>query len=549
MFCLNKNLADVFLNKLKSGSVNPDQLAKMASKDRRSLFKTIIGKENAEEVNALFEKNILLKDQKKAMVNWAKQVTGLKPEAQKDLVTRINKMDKILDPENEMVFLNDLASHKLGVTVTFEEASMLSKLAKEVSIKKDAIENGGDRLEYGMALVEFKDFVSNLKNESGKITVEDIKAKPLEIGGKAIGQAIVNVAGIAKSLKASLDNSVIGRQGLKTLFSNPDIWLKNSAKSFVDIYKILSGKEALNMVRAEVLSRPNALNGLYKKEGLAIEVQEEAYPSTFPENIPVFGRFFKASQGAFTAWQYRTRADVFDRYVDIAEKYGADITGIGKVVTSLTGRGTFGQRYEAAASAANNLFFSPRFLKSNIDLLTIHALDKDIGGFARAQAAYNLLGTVVGVATVLAIADAVFPGSVEWDPRSSDFGQIKVGKTRFNVTGGIGAIVVLASRLLSGSTKSKGRIKPLNSGKFGSMTKLDVIYNFFEGKLSPVASVMKTILEGKDYKGDKPTLTSLVADLAVPIPITNYFELQQPDAAPTLWAILADEFGIGTNTY
>src|SRR3990167_11383696 len=139
MFCLNKNLADVFLNKLKSVSVNPDQLAKMASKDRRSLFKTIIGKENAEEVNALFEKNILLKDQKKAMVNWAKQVTGLKPEAQKDLVTRINKMDKILDPENEMVFLNDLASHKIGVTVTFEEASMLSKLAKEVSIKNDAI--------------------------------------------------------------------------------------------------------------------------------------------------------------------------------------------------------------------------------------------------------------------------------------------------------------------------------------------------------------------------------------------------------------------------
>lgn len=548
-YCLNKNLAETFLKKIKDGEIDPQKLSEMSSQERNDFFSTFMGEKHAEKTNALFESKLLLKNQQEGLVNWAKQITGLKPEAKRDLLSRIEKMDKLLTPENEKSFLNDLASQRLGISVTMDEAATIADLAKNVATSKAAIQKGGDRLEYGRALVEFGDYVSNLKNEAKKLTVEDLKAKPLETAVQASKKAVVATAGFAKSIKATFDNSVIGRQGLKTIFSKPDIWLKNSAQSFVDIVKVFGGKDVLQEVKAEVLSRPNAINGLYQKEKLAIGNIEEAFPTSAPEKIPVLGRLFKASEEAFTAWQYRTRADVFDRYVDIAEKSGADITGIGKIVNSLTGRGNIGS-LESHAQTLNNVFFSPRYLKSNIDLLTVHAFDKNIGSFARKQAAYNLLTVISGVAAILGIAQAVSPESVEWDTRSADSGQIKVGKTRFNVTGGFNSIITLASRLLTAQTKTKGKVKDLNTGKFGAPTGMDQIYNFFENKLSPVASMVRDIQRGKDFNGNKPTVAGELENLFMPLPVTNYEELKNnPDSADILSAMIADELGIGTNTY
>jgi hypothetical protein len=548
VFCLHKPIVDDFIAKLKSGEINPENLAEMSSQERRDFFKGFMGDSNAEKTNALFESKLLLKNQQAGIINWAKQTAGLKPEIQRNILSRVSKMTEVLNPENEKAFLHDLAAHKIGTTVTMEEAAKISSLAKEVSDKKTNLQEGGDRMEYGRALVEFGDYVSDLKNEATKMTLEDLKTNP----GKTVLKSVSNTAGLAKSLKATLDDSVIGRQGLKVLFANPKIWLKNSVQSFVDMWRTFGGKEVMKEIRADVLSRPNALNGLYQKEKLAIGNVEEAYPTSLPEKVPVLGRAFKASESAFTAFQYRTRADIFDRYVEIAQKSGADIEGIGKIANSLTGRGTFGQRGESMATVTNNVFFSPRFLKSDIDLLTGHAFDSGISPFARKQAALNTIKVIGGVASVLAIANAVKPGSVEKDPRSADFGKIRIGDTRFDVSAGMASIITLAARLIDGHTKSSttGKVRELNTGKFGSQTKTDVIYNFFENKLSPAASVIKDILKGHDFQGKKPTVVGETINLLEPLPIANYIELKNnPNAANVLLGTLADFFGISTNTY
>ena len=47
-------------------------------------------------------------------------------------------------------------------------------------------------------------------------------------------------------------------------------------------------------VKADVYSRPNALDGTYKRMKLDVGIDaEEAFPSTFPERIPVIGRFLR----------------------------------------------------------------------------------------------------------------------------------------------------------------------------------------------------------------------------------------------------------------
>jgi hypothetical protein len=551
-FCLPKELANKMKVAIKSGKVQPEKLAGMTSKERNDFFTEIVGKDESSGINALFESKLLLKNQQQGMINWAKQITGIKPEVRRDIIARIEKMDKVLDPKDADLFLEDLASRRLGTDVTFEEAKTISDYSKEVTATKSAIEldsplGSESRMAYGRAVVRLSNYVNDLKLKNTDTLLEQAKNAP----GKAALEGISKLGGLAKSMKASLDNSVIGRQGLKTLFSNPKIWRKNSLQTFKDMIEQLGGKNVRDEVVAEVLSRPNALNGLYAKEKLAVGNIEEAYPTSLPERIPGLGRAFKASQAAFEGFQYRTRADVFDKYVEIAEKTGADISGIGKVANALTGRGSVGG-LEPVATHLNNIFFSPRFLKSNIDLLTVHAFDKGIGSFARKQAAKNMVKTLGGIGTVLTIANAVDPGSVELDPRSSDFGKIKVGDTRFDVAGGMSSLVTLASRLGTMSSKSttSGKVYPLNSGDFGSRTGVDVALDFITGKFAPLPAVVRDYLKGENFQGDKPTLKSSAVNLFAPLPITNYIEAaKNPEAAPAILRIILDGLGIGANTY
>jgi hypothetical protein len=175
-----------------------------------------------------------------------------------------------------------------------------------------------------------------------------------------------------------------------------------------------------------------------------------------------------------------------------------------------------------------------------------------MSAFAKKQAAINLLKIISGTATVLVIANAVRPGSVEKDPKSSDFGKIKVGNTRFDVTGGKGSMVTLASRLITNSTKSSttGIVSKLGTGEYGAPTRGDVIYNYFENKLSPTYSVIKDLTTGEDFQGNKPTPLGELSNLLTPIIITNYAELaKDPNSADIVLAMIAEGLGISTTTY
>ena len=552
-FCLPPDRVEAFTQGLRSGEINPDKLMKMTSKERSEFLGKYVGEGAAKRVNAEFESKTLLKNQQLGMVNWAKNVSGIKPAVRQDLIKRIKDLDRVLDPVEKDAFLEDLASVRLGADVTQEEAKTIANLSKTVQeaqskMSKDYIfPSEADRLDYGRAVVKMEDYVSDLKNETKKLRFRDVTSDPL---GSA-GRTIINTAGLTKSLTASLDNSVIGRQGLKVLLTHPTVWARNSRKTFSDMVRTWGGKKVMQEVRAEIASRPNALNGTYRREKLALGNAEEDFPTSLPEKIPILGRAFKGSENAFTAFQYRTRADLMDQFVKMAEKTGADIKGMGLVANSLTGRGYIG-KLEPVAPVLNNVFFSPRFMKSNIDALTGQIADRGkMGSLARKEAAKNSVKIISGIAGVLTLANAVAPGSVDLDPRSTDFGKIKVGNTRFDVAGGMAGYATLAARLLTGTSKSgSGVVSQLNTGDFGSRTSWDVVLDFFTNKFSPSAQVAKDVLKGEDFEGNKPTIEGEAARLVTPIGIQNYQELEaDPNSADTLAAVIADALGIGTNTY
>lgn len=542
-YCLPKFAADVFKGKLKDGTIDPAKLTDMSSEERRNFFTEIVGKENARDVNTLFESKLLLKNQQQGIITWAKTVGGMKPEIERSVLAQINKMTSVFDNKDPKTFLEDLAAKKLGADVTVEEANKVAQLAKAVQDAKASQAMNG-RLPYGAAKVAFGNYVSELKNATKPTLLDNLKTP---------GGAFNELAGTSKGLKASMDNSAIFRQGWKTLFTSPTLWMKNAKTSFADLAREFGGKAVMDEVQADIQSRPNY--DLYQKAKLDTGTTEEQFPSHLAEKIPLVGRVYKASEAAYTGFVYRMRADVFDKYINIAKESGVDVSdktqleSIGKMVNSLTGRGHLGAVGEKAASAVNNIFFSPRFLKSNLDFLTAHQIQKGVTPFVRKQAAINLVKVIAGSASILAIAKAINPDSVETDPRSSNFGKIRTGGTTFDVTGGMGSILVLASRLATMSSKSSttGKINPLNSGKFGSQTGADVLVNFAEGKLSPIASIFRDILKGQDFNGNKPTLLGEANNLLTPLPITNAVQLYQAKDAPVLAGVIADALGVSVN--
>jgi hypothetical protein len=549
-WCLNKQFVQLFRKGLTSKEIDPNKLASMTSEERHAFLEKYVGKENALNVNSLFESKLLLKNQKAGYISWAKRAGGMNKETKKDLISRIERMDKVLSPEEEKAFLRDLAETKLGVRVTETEAKTISDLSTKVtetrSLQKPDLtfENEAQRLEYGRSQVNLMNYVNGLKEQARS----GFSLNPIDIAS--------TIGGNAKSIKASMDNSAIFRQGWKTLWTNPVIWAKNAVQSFKNIVKTFGGKPVMDELNADIISRPTY--DLMKKAKLAVaNITEEAFPGTIVEKLPILGRAYKSSEVAFTAFVQKTRADVFDKYIQIAQKSGVELTekelqAIGSMVNSLTGRGNFGKYEGSAVNAVNNILFSPRYLKSQID--TVGHVLTGAGGsnFVRKQATINLVKVITGIAGVLATAEAIRSGSVEKDPRSTDFGKIRVGNTRFDVSGGMASLVTLASRLITMSSKSSttGKVTPLNSGDFGAMTGKDVIYNFFENKLSPLLSVMKDLAQGEDFNGNKPTLGGELKNLFVPLSITTLDELMKdPNSANPVLAIIADVLGIATNTY
>lgn len=558
-FCLPKKEAEKFLEALKDGKIVPEKMIEMTSAERRSFLSDIVGEADAREVNAMLESKLLLKDQQRGMVSWAKKVAGISEPVRADMISKIEKMDKILNAKDEQSFLEDLAAKKLGTDVTLEEAQKIADLSKQLTEAKTNI-NPENRLDYGAKSVALQNYVNELKLSNSKTTLkgvaQDLKTSPVS----TIVEGASNLAGIAKGIKASLDDSAVFRQGWKTVFTNPQIWAKNALDSFGNIYKQLKLKPSdgrvMDGIKADIYSRGNALNGLQAKAKLDVGNMEEAYPTTLPEKLPIFGRLYKASETAYTGFLYRMRADIFDKYIEIAKDNGIDLTdtlqveSIGRLVNSLTGRGNLGA-FEKVGKQVNTIFFSPKMVKSSFDFLTLHAADK-MSSFARKQAALNLLKVASGMALILGVAEAINPKSVELDPRSADFGKIKIGDTRFDVSGGMGSMITLAARMITQSSKSSttGKVSPLNTGKFGSQTTGDVFVNYFTNKLSPAFSVVKDIANQSTFAGGKPTILGEVSNLLTPLPITNAIEvLNNPKGADPLLTIIADALGIVTNTY
>jgi hypothetical protein len=490
--------------------------------------------------------------------------TGEFPEEVKKPPTRLDAEGNKLKSEYDQAKENYRAAVDASGTITKEEAAEIVRLSKIAASAKAAIETGGSRFDYGSARVNYENYVNGLKGADDPLKVllnnriQEAKTtwgtnKPraiLEAGKDTLG-AITNNS---IAMVASFDNSFMGRQGLKTLFTHPSAWYPGAKKSFSDFVQTIGGVNAHDAMLADIYSRPNYLNGEYQKAKI-IAKNEEQYPTSLPERVPYLGVVFKASEIAFKGSALRMRTDLYDMLSAKARDNGVDledkvqIEALGKLINSLTARGQWGKTGEPAV--VRLVLWAPKMLKANIDVLTGHNLGSGLESeFARKEAATNLLKIIAVTAAVMAIANAILPGSAELDPRSADFGKIKIGTTRFDITGGASSLITLAARIITRSTKSTetGLITPYGTG-YGQRSPFDALIDFLNNKTTPPVGIVASWLKGRNRSGDPFTWSNAAYSAFTPISIQNLIQIGDDPSADKIAGALVDLIGLNANSY
>jgi len=265
----------------------------------------------------------------------------------------------------------------------------------------------------------------------------------------------------------------------------------------------------------------------------------------------------------------------FNRFVNTIEAYkkaGRDITkspkeleALASVIAAATGRGELGP-LEGGANALATVMFSPRWVASRIQLVTNTFTKR---GIAQTEAIKGL-ATVAGFSTAVLGMAAMAGADVETDMRSSDFGKIKTGNTRFDVTGGLAPYIRLMAQVAQTSTKSTttGKIYELNTGEWGSRDTWDIMTGFLENKASPFFGLIKDFMKGETFGGEplkidftkpfseqnKDAIAHIFKQLFIPLIGETVVETyQNASGGSEFWltgaALGAEFFGIGVNSY
>jgi len=542
-WCLVKDQALKFKQALKDGRIDPFKMAKMTSEERHKFLGDFVGKDNATQVNALFESKLLLKNQKQGYITWAKRTGGMTPQAKRDIISRIEKMDKILNPEDEKLFLEELASKRLGVGITVDEAKALSELSEQIKPHVGIVDEMG---------LPTRDFMIGAKN-----IIDYVQSISPSLPKNDVVRLAAEIAGVPRALMSTADFSASFRQAVFFIPKHPILFAKAFNRQFSAAF---TEKSFQNLQRDIQIDPFFSLTTKGKTKlaitdlGTDLTKREEAFLGTWLEKVPVLGYIPRASSRAYTALLNKFRFDIYKSMVKSAHKMGRDVINDEKLLSDIhafinngTGRGGLG-RFEGSASALASGLFSPRLIGSRVSLLNPHYYAK-LDPFVRKEALKSLFAFTTTGATILALAK-LNGAEVETDLTSADTGKIKIGRTRFDIWGGFQQYVRLAAQIITNQKKSTttGEKQKLGEG-FNAQTRWDVALRFFEGKAAPVPSYIISWMKDKNWEGEKFDPKSEAIQRMIPFMAQDLWELYKQDDLDSVPSQLPALFGVGVQTY
>lgn len=387
--------------------------------------------------------------------------------------------------------------------------------------------------------------------------------------GEAIPQSKGDIAreavGLPRTIMASGDFSAGFRQALTYATSHPIKFAQEFPKQFTYFKQAFKNKdsEAFDAMMADIRSHED-YNWL-EKSGLAItepvghssSIREEQFmASGLGEKIPALGRLVSASNYAYTGLLNGLRANEFYGQLEHLKYANIPITddlvkGLAKVINTSTGRGDLG-RFERASGELSTILFAPRLIASRLSVLDPRYYI-NLPAPARQEALRGLLGLSAFATGILGLGK-LGGLNVGVDPRSSDFGKIRKGDTRYDLLGGFSQYIRLGAQLATGQkiNSTTGAQTTLGKGVVGS--RLDVATNFLQGKENPTVSFVTTLLKGKDVSGNNiltpKGVSQQVIQRFIPLLGQDMADLfTHPNSGNKILSGALGAFGVGLQTY
>jgi hypothetical protein len=349
-----------------------------------------------------------------------------------------------------------------------------------------------------------------------------------------IEAAMLDILNMPRTLLTSYDLSASLRQNYIAGLRHPKLW----SDAFVSQIKAFGSEEGALTIENTIRTSkywPEAVKyKLYQPSisgfAEAISARPEEFMSRFAHILPGV----KASERAFVTFGNKMRFDLFSKTMELWKGTGkktADYKLLANYVNALTGRGKLPFKVlEQNGAAMNALFFSPKWLASRVQLLNqaAKAVPWGVsGGMIPAHPVSKMaaadITTFVGTNTAILAAVKFYWGDdprvdVEIDPRSSDFGKVRIGNSRFEAFAGYQPLARYTVQALTGEQKQA------ITGRMFETTPTEVGKRFLRSKLAPAPSFVVDMWTGTTFVGDKMEVARLFGE--VPGQAETVFEQQ-----------------------
>ena len=401
--------------------------------------------------------------------------------------------------------------------------------------------------------------LSLLEDTFGSDLVSEVLKR--RTGKEKFLDVITETANIPRSLITSFDMSAPLRQGVVFTLTRPKSAAKATREMFRQVFSQKNFSDWLTNLHTDPIYPLIKESKLYiadpSKLATGLSSKEEKFMTNFAQKVPIIGSLVKASERAYVSYLNKLRVDVFKNISNKFIKDGLDpkvdkeiFDSLAEFVNTATGRGDMGKSLNKVSQLMNSVFFSPRLIASRFNMLNPAWYIKQPPPVRKE--AIKSMAEFIGVGSTILTLAKVGGADVELDPRSTDFGKIRVGDSRWDIWGGFQQWIRVISQMASGARKTttKKEVIPLSAKKFPFETRLDVAERFLKGKLAPIPRLITELMEGQKLFGEEITLEEEALNNTIPLYVQDIQEALEgigPDAIFTVG--IPGFFGVGVQTY
>lgn len=408
-----------------------------------------------------------------------------------------------------------------------------------------------------------------LRQVFGNELADAVEKKVAE--GEGAWNLFLEATGLPKAFLSSFDLSYPGRQGIMTSVRHPKEFFGN----FGNLFKAAGSERGAAQVMQSIYDDAtpvavtfndgrkatlpfgeiveNAPGGTIRQLEAPVSAQQQRVLMRWLETRPIIGPLVAGSQRAFAVYGNKLRTDIAKYWIKRAIAKDGTISedrlnSIFNLSQRLTGQGTFGagpgNRLTDGIAA---LGWSPFYRIAPLQVVA-SLFHKD--PFIRRMAAENLVSFVGAGLAVLGGLKLSGAADVEDDPRSSDFGKIKIGDQRINFWGTNQLLARSVGQIITGERKS------LDSGLTFPQEQRKTIESYLRSGLAPEWSLIWDTLEGKTGVGREVDFTSPEGvgregyERLVPLALQDIIEAASREGVRGgLTATPLAIFGVGVQTF